>query len=751
MIGRTLGHYRIVGKIGAGGMGEVYLARDERLQRDVAIKILPAGTLADDTARTRFRKEALALSRLNHPNVATVHDFDTADGVDFLVMEYIRGVTLSRKLVDGRLHESEVIRIGIQVAEGLEAGHKEDVIHRDIKPGNIRVTLDGRAKILDFGLAKVVRPTSETGATESLTGTGTIGTLPYMAPEQVRGRQVDARTDIWALGTVLYEMATGRRPFLENDAFRLGTAILESAPPSPRAVDDRIPPELERIILKTLEKEPAKRYGSAAALLSDLRQLAEFDSRRTASRAKTYAWRTGTMIGLAAALFLAAGGYWLRRLVSSPGASQGKIMIVVLPFENLSDNPQEDYFADGLTEETIAQLGELQPSRLGVIARTSAMRYKHTHESVDQIGRQLNVRYVLEGSIRLGDQRVRVTAQLIQVSDQTHLWAESYERPLSDVLKIESEVAQRVTQSLAMELLPSQRAGLTNTREVNPEAYETYLLGRFELRKQSREGIEKAIDHFEQAIRMDPRDARAQAALSEAYWAGSTYWVAPLDVMPKAKAAALRSLELDDNLADAHASLGNVLLFFDWDWPGSEREFRRALALNPSLPDAHIGYADYLATLGKFDESIAQVRQAYALDPVSPSVRPESLWIYFFSGRSEDLIEQCKRLIDLEPNSGIAYALLAQGYAQTGRSGEAVDAANRATHLGNAPVVLITAAAALARAARPEEARQLLDAGLAQATQRYVCRFNAAAAYAQLGETERAFESLDAAFLQRSD
>src|SRR6266850_1376635 len=396
MIGRTLGHYRIIEKIGAGGMGEVYLARDERLQRDVAIKILPAGTLADETARARFRKEALALSRLNHPNIATVHDFDTSDGVDFLVMEYIRGVTLNERLTQGPLPEKDVIRLGTQLAEGLEAGHKEHVIHRDIKPGNIRVTLDGRAKILDFGLAKVVRPAGETAIADSLSETGTVGTLPYMAPEQVRGRQVDARTDIWALGTVLYEMATGRRPFLENDAFRLGTAILESAAPSPRALNHRIPPELERIILKTLEK--------------------------------------------------------------------------------LSDNPKEDYFADGLTEETIAQLGELQPSRLGVIARTSAMRYKHTHETVDQIGRQLKVSYVLEGSIRLADQRVRVTAQLIQVSDQTHLWAESYERPLSRILSIESEVAQRVTRSLAMELLPSQRASLTNTREVDPEAYETYLL-----------------------------------------------------------------------------------------------------------------------------------------------------------------------------------------------------------------------------------------------------------------------------------
>jgi TolB-like protein/tetratricopeptide (TPR) repeat protein len=751
MIGRTLGHYRIIEKIGAGGMGDVYLARDERLQRDVAIKILPAGTLADETARARFRKEALALSRLNHPNIATVHDFDTSDGVDFLVMEYIRGVTLNERLTQGPLPEKDVIRLGTQLAEGLEAGHKENVIHRDIKPGNIRVTLDGRAKILDFGLAKVVRPAGETATADSLSETGTVGTLPYMAPEQVRGRQVDARTDIWALGTVLYEMATGRRPFLENDAFRLGTAILESAAPSPRALNDRIPFELERIILKTLEKEPARRYGSAAALLSDLRRLDETDSRRTTPGAKTRAWRTGATMALAAGLALAGGGYWLRRAGSSPSALPGKIMIAVLPFENLSDNPKEDYFADGLTEETIAQLGELQPSRLGVIARTSAMRYKHTHETVDQIGRQLNVSYVLEGSIRLADQRVRVTAQLIQVSDQTHLWAESYERPLSHVLRIQSEVAQRVTQSLAVELLPSQRAGLTNTREVDPEAYETYLLGRNELRKQSREGIQKAIEYFQKAIQEDPQDARAQAALSEAYWAGSTYYVAPLDVMPKAKAAALRSLELDDNLADAHASLGNVLLFFDWDWPGSEREFRRALALNPSLPDAHMGYADYLATLGKFDESIAQVRQAYALDPVSPSVRPEALWIYLFSGRSEDFIEQCKKLIDLEPESGIAYALLAQAYAQTGRSSEAADAASRATHLGNAPVVLITAAAALARAARPGEARRLLDAGLAQATERYVCRFNAAAAYAQLGETERAFESLDAAFLQRSD
>src|SRR3989475_7508557 len=308
MIGRTLGHYRMIEKIGAGGMGEVYLARDERLQRDVAIKILPAGTLADDTARARFRKEALALSRLNHPNIATVHDFDTSDGVDFLVMEYIRGVTLNERLIHGPLPEKDVIRLGMQLAEGLEAGHKENVIHRDIKPGNIRLTLDGRAKILDFGLAKVVRPTSETATADGLTGTGTIGTLPYMAPEQLRGGQVDARTDIWALGTVLYEMASGRRPFLENDPFRLGTAIIESAPPSPRRLNDRIAPELERIILKTLEKDPARRYSSVTALLSDLRQLAEIHATRSPQGAKRYGWRTSAMLALAGALVLAAGG-----------------------------------------------------------------------------------------------------------------------------------------------------------------------------------------------------------------------------------------------------------------------------------------------------------------------------------------------------------------------------------------------------------------------------------------------------------
>jgi TolB-like protein/Tfp pilus assembly protein PilF len=751
MIGTTLGHYRILAKIGAGGMGEVYRARDERLERDVALKILPAGTLADDAARKRFRKEALALSRLNHPNVATVHDFDTAEGIDFLVMEHIAGSTLRQKLAGGPLPEDEIVRLGTQMAEGLAAGHRENVIHRDIKPDNVRVTPEGRAKILDFGLAKVVPPARDPAATESLNETETVGTLPYMAPEQLRGGPVDARTDIWALGAVLYEMATGRRPFPEADAFRLGAAILENAPSPLRALNPRTSPGLERVVLKALEKDPARRYGSAADMLFDLRGLAGADPARAGGAKGRHGWRGGAVAALGAVLVLAAVGYWVRRSASSGAAPPGRIMIAVLPFENLSGDPREEYFADGLTEETIAQLGQLQPARLGVIARTSAMRYKHTQETVDRIGRELNVGYVLEGSIRLADRRVRVTAQLIQVSDQTHLWAESYERPLSDVLRIESDVAGRVTQSLALELLPARRAGLSRSRAVDPDAYAAYLLGRHELSKESREGIEKAIVYFQSAIDKDPGDARPRAALAEAYWAGSTYYVAPLDVMPKAKAAALQAVELDGDLADAHVSLANVLLFFDWNWPAAEREYRRALELNPSLPEAQIGYADYLATLGRFDDSIMHVRQAYALDPVSPSVRPEALWIYLFSGRIQETVEQCKKLIDLEPESGIAFALLAVAYTQGGKLDEAIEAARHATRVASSPSVLITAAGALARAARPDEARRMLDAGLVQATRRYVCRFNAAAAYVALGETERAFESLEAAFLQRSD
>jgi len=424
-------------------------------------------------------------------------------------------------------------------------------------------------------------------------------------------------------------------------------------------------------------------------------------------------------------------------------------MLAVLPFANLSGDAHEDYFADGLTEEMIAQLGQLQPAKLGVIARTSTVQYKGTKETAAQIGRELGVGYLLEGSVRRGGERVRITAQLVQVAEQTHLWAETYERPLTDVLSIQREIAENITHSLSIQLLPAATA-VSASSHVNLESYDKYLLGLHELGQGTRESQSKAIQYFQEGIAKDPKDARLYAALAEAYDAVTTYYSSPTEVMPKAKEAALRAVELDPHLASAHVRLGYVRLFFDWDWPAAETEYHRALDINPSSPEAQLGYANYLATLGRFDEAISRVQQAYLFDPLALESRNDALWIYYFSGRMPETVAQCQKTIELEPAADLPYAMLALAYAEMGQRAETLRAAESAIRLANSPSVLTTTASALARVGQSAEARRLLSKALEQAKERYVCRFLVARAYVELGETEKALESLEQGYLQRS-
>jgi TolB-like protein/DNA-binding winged helix-turn-helix (wHTH) protein/Flp pilus assembly protein TadD len=453
---------------------------------------------------------------------------------------------------------------------------------------------------------------------------------------------------------------------------------------------------------------------------------------------------------LAVPVALGVTVYLVSRHIWSPrNASPQRAMLAVLPFVNLSGDAHEDYFADGLTEEMIAQLGQLQPAKLGVIARTSTVQYKDTKENAAQIGRELGVGYLLEGSVRRGAERVRITAQLIQVPEQTHLWAETYERPLTDVLSIQREIAEKITHSLSIQLLPAPTT-VSSSSLVNLESYDKYLLGLHELGQGTRESQNKAIQYFQEGITKDPKDARLYAALAGAYDAVTTYYSSPAEVMPRAKQAALRAVELDPNLASAHVQLGYVRLFFDWDWPEAEAEYRRALDINPSLPEAQLGYANYLATLGRFDEAISRVHQAYLFDPLALESRNDALWIYYFSGRMPETVEQCQKMIELEPDAGLPYAILALAYAQMGQRAETLRAAENAIRLANSPSVMTTTASALARVGQSAEAIHLLSKALEQAKERYVCRFLVARAYVELGETEKAFESLEQGFLQRS-
>jgi TolB-like protein/DNA-binding winged helix-turn-helix (wHTH) protein/cytochrome c-type biogenesis protein CcmH/NrfG len=463
---------------------------------------------------------------------------------------------------------------------------------------------------------------------------------------------------------------------------------------------------------------------------------------RISHRRAAWVWSLAAVIVVPA--ILVASRFWLTRNVSPQ-----RVMLAVLPFANLSGDANEDYFADGLTEEMIAQLGQVQPAKLGVIARTSIVRYKNTKESISQIGQELGVGYLLEGSVRRADGRVRITAQLIQATPQTHVWAETYERPLTDVLSIQREIAERVTHSLSSELLPAAVAS-SEPPQVNLESYDKYLLGLHELEQGTRESVFKAIQYFQDGIKLDPNDARLYSALAEAYNSATTYYSSPAEVMPRAKDAAQRAIELDPNLANAHVKLGYVHLFFDWDWPAAEKEYRRALEINPSLPDAQLGYADYLATLGRFDEALSRVQQAYLYDPLAVESRNEAPWIYYFSGRMTETIEQCRRIIELQPKTGTPYIVLAMAYAQMGKRSETLRAAEDAIRIANSPSGLATTASALAQVGEKRKANQVLNEALEKAKKQYVCRFIVATAYTELGDNEKALESLQQGFLQRS-
>jgi serine/threonine protein kinase/tetratricopeptide (TPR) repeat protein len=666
--GETVSHYRILEKLGGGGMGVVYRAHDEHLDRDVALKVLPAGLLSDETARSRFRREALTLSHLNHPGIAVVHDFDSENGVDFLTMEYVEGETLAAKTATGPLAEAEIINLGTQIAEALEEAHERQIIHRDLKPANVMVTAKGRAKVLDFGLAKMVRPREVDAATASLAESQpglVVGTVPYMAPEQLQGKVVDSRADIYALGAILYELATGQRPFPEKQSTPLIASILTEPPQPPRELNGQVSPGLEAIILKALEKDPDQRYQSAREVLRDLAGLSVPISvfgalRRTVTRHRMLTLDVAVGLVLTLALLLGLNVAGLRDRLTG-GATAPKITsLAVLPLANLSGDPQQEYFADGMTEELITDLGKV--SALKVISRTSVMHYKGTQKTVPEIARELNVDAIVEGSVLRAGNRVRITAQLIQGSTDKHLWAESYDRDLRDVLALQSEVAGAITREIKATVTPDELARLETSRAVDPEAYRLYLEGRHQFNKRTLPAFEKSQQLFRQALDIDPDCAPAYAGLAESYgilpfYGGGT----PKDTFPKAKEAAQKALELDGSLAEGHAALGFVLFYWDWDWPRAERELKRAIELKPNYVVAHHWYAEYLSAMGRHEQALAEIQRAQDLDPVSPLLLAIGGEVCSYAGRYDEAIAQCRKALELDPDYPLAHENLGSG------------------------------------------------------------------------------------------
>jgi eukaryotic-like serine/threonine-protein kinase len=754
MIGQTLGHYRIIEKVAAGGMGVVYRAHDEQLERDVALKVLPTGTLSTDASRRQFRKEALALGKLSHPNIETVYEFDTQDGIDFLVMEYVPGNTLAERLASGALPEKEVVDLGMQIAAAMEEAHSRGIVHRDLKPRNIAITARGQAKVLDFGLAKLLPKVSE-ATSETLTDTQAgAGTLPYMPPEQLQGESVDARADIYTIGAVLYEMATNRRAFPEELPSRVIDAVLHHPPVPPRALNSRISPELERVILKCLDKDPGRRFQSAKELLVDLRRLGTTSTAHTTpappsppvrKRAGLAAAYTAT--GLLALAVLLTGlnvGGWRDRLMGRPRLAQIR-SLAVLPLENRSHDPEQDYFADGMTDELITELAKLNAVR--VISRTSVMRYKNTDKSLPEIARSLNVDAVVEGSVqRVGD-RVKINARLLQASDR-EVWGRTYERDLSDVLGLQHEVAEAIAGSIEATLKPPQ--GSQKLRSVDPVAHEAYLKGLFYWNKRTPEGLKKALQYFQQAIEKDPNYALAHAGMSYTYAFAPELGLPSEIAKQRQKAEAVRAVELDDSLPEAHTALAGALQN-EWDWDAAESQYKRTIELNPNYATARHWYSIYLSVVGRHEEAIAEARRALELDPLSLIIQANYGGRYLRSGRNHEAIQECQKAVDMDATFVVAHRCVGFAYLQMGRAPEAVAEFQTAVRLsGGDPESVSALGYAFAVTGKRSEAAEVARRLQRSSEGAYLPTYYIAIVDSGLGKKDEAFAWLERAYRNRS-
>jgi serine/threonine-protein kinase len=734
MIGREFSHYKIVRKLGEGGMGEVYLAEDTDLERKVALKFLAAPIAHDADALERFKREAKAAAALSHPHIIAIHEVGVCDDQPYIAMSYVEGTSLSQMIREGQLPIGRAVDIACQICDGLVEAHRSGIVHRDIKPDNIHVDRDGRVRILDFGLA--MRPALPKITQEQTT----LGTMGYMSPEQAMGKQVDHRSDLFSLGTVLYEMLAGRAPFDGPHPAAVLYAIVNQAPPPIRQFNAAVGDPIVSVLDQALEKEPARRYPSAGEMLAALRRAGGPAAQLERVRRKSRRTLTVGAVALLGGLLLAnvIDHFMSRERVVSQS-------LAVLPLTNLSGDAEQDFFVDGMTDALITRLAQIRA--LKVISRTSAMRYRDSDKSLQEIAEELNVAVIVEGAVlRSGDQ-VRVTAQLIDAASDNHLWAQTYsEVDVSDVISLQSKVASEIAQEVSVRVTPDERARLDSGGSAHPDAYDAYLQGRFYFNRRTSQDMARAIDYFTQAIAFDSAFAPAFAGIADCYTARAMWnWDSSHNTFPRARYACERALRIDPDLAEAHASLAMVQLFYDWDWTAAEASFRRAIDLNPNYATAYHWYGLALMSLGRYPDAIRRMQEACELDPFAPIMLVALSQAYDMNGQYERALESVDRAFELFPEFG--YAWLAKSWIayHQGRFQEAVDCSRTAMslHIDRAEVILV---AALAGLGDRDGAKRALDDALSHEGLAYHVR---AALYAYHGDLDRAFEMAELAIGNR--
>lgn len=789
--GTKLGRYEIRSKIGQGGMGEVYLAQDTKLDRKVALKILSPALAIQGAPMQRFVQEAKAASALNHPNIITIHEIGEFENQHFIASEFIEGDTLRTRMKRSRMSLGEVLEVSVQVASALAAAHEANIIHRDIKPENVMIRPDGLVKVLDFGIAKVSAPQqsaeqAEATTIKEITTPGMIlGTTAYMSPEQARGKTVDARSDIFSFGVLVYELLTSRSPFKGDTPMEAIGAVLHRDPVPIRQLISNIPPEMERVIVKLLKKDSTERYQTARELLADLKDVRreldfqdklELTTLGPATVAETQVMSAPAMAapqtapsgeyrtdkrnrrapvivaGLAGLLLASVGIFYLISRDRPPSTSieNGPLdSIAVLPFKNRNSDIETDYLSEGLAESLIYGLSQLPTLR--VSPTSTVFRYKDKEIDPVRIGKELGVNAVMTGRFAQHGDELMISVELVDVRANKLLWGKQYERKLADLLNTQREIATEVTQNLRLRLSGADERRVTHHYAKDPEAYQLYLKGHYHASRYTKEGFNKGIEYFEQAIAKDPNFALAYSGLAFCYL-NQTDWVfAPKDSVPKSRQAVANALRLEDSLAEAHTMNAMVLLQYDWNWLAAEREFRRALELDPNYALGRSFLAWYLAAMGRFGESIEEERRALDLDPLSAAVNADLGWDLYLARRYDEAIEQLIKATELEPNYWVSHVLLGRCYEQTGKFDEAIAEFQKASQIENSiPEVLAALGHGYAVSGRKAEAFKIIRSLEARSKKEFVPSYSIATIYAGLGMKEEALQYLEKSFAEGS-